>query len=75
MAVGLPGSGIGPGGIFGPRPDEPYLDMPQRRDLFPEWAEQGWLPVAGDGCGNCYVLTADGTAGFVVIWTDVLYAA
>jgi hypothetical protein len=39
--------------------------MARRRDLFPEWAEQGWLPVAGDGCGNYYVLTADGTAGFV----------
>jgi hypothetical protein len=59
------GAGIGPGGVFGPRPDRPYLDMAQRRDSFPEWAEQGWLPVAGDGCGNCYVLTADGTVGFV----------
>ncbi len=59
------GAGIGPGGVFGPRPDRPSLDMAHRRDLFPEWAEQGWLPVAGDGCGNCYVLTADGAVGFV----------
>jgi hypothetical protein len=59
------GAGIGPGGVFGQRPGEPYLDMPQRRDSFPEWAEQGWLPVAGDGCGNYYVLTVNGTVGFV----------
>ena len=64
------GAGIGPGGVFGPRPDKPYLDMPWRRDSFPEWAEQGWLPVAGDGCGNCYVLTADGTVGFVDTMKD-----
>src|SRR5581483_10843838 len=50
------GAGIGPGGVFGPRPDEPSLDMACRRDLFPQWAGPGWLPVAGDGCGNCYVL-------------------
>ncbi len=64
------GAGIGAGGVFGPRPDRPSLDMAQRRDLFPEWAEQGWLPVAGDGCGNCYVLTADGTVGFVDTMKD-----
>jgi SMI1 / KNR4 family (SUKH-1) len=46
------GAGIGPGGVFGPRPDRLYLDMAQRRDSFPEWVEQGWLPVAGDGCGT-----------------------
>jgi len=64
------GAGIGPGGVFGPRPDAPLLDMAWRRDLFPGWAESGWLPVAGDGCGNCYVLTADGTIGFVDTMKD-----
>jgi cell wall assembly regulator SMI1 len=64
------GAGIGPGSVFGPRPDRPSLDMAQRRDLFPAWMEQGWLPVAGDGCGNCYVLTADGTVGFVDTMKD-----
>jgi hypothetical protein len=59
------GAGIGPGGVFGQRPGTPFTDMAWRRDLFPEWAELGWLPVAGDGCGNCYVLTGDGTIGFV----------
>jgi hypothetical protein len=46
------GAGIGPGGVFGQRPDESSPDMAWRRDLFPEWAELGWLPVAGDGCGK-----------------------
>jgi hypothetical protein len=64
------GAGIGPGGVFGQRPDRPFLDMPQRRDSFPEWAERGWLPVAGDGCGNYYVLTADGAVGFVDTMKD-----
>jgi hypothetical protein len=64
------GAGIGPGGVFGQRPDVPSLDMACRRDLFPEWAELGWLPVAGDGCGNCYVLAADGTVGFIDTMKD-----
>jgi hypothetical protein len=44
--------------------------MAQRRDLFPGWVEQDWLPVAGDGCGNCYVLTADGIVGFIDTMKD-----
>jgi hypothetical protein len=64
------GAGIGPGGVFGPRPEALPLDMAWRRDLFPEWAKLGWLPVAGDGCGNCYVLIPDGTVGFVDTMKD-----
>jgi hypothetical protein len=59
------GARIGPGGVFGPQPDAPGTDMAYRRNLYPEWAELGWLPVAGDGCGNYYVLSEDGTVGFV----------
>lgn len=64
------GARIGPGGVFGQPPDTPLIDMAWRRNLFPEWAELGWLPVAGDGCGNCYVLTGDGTIGFVDTMKD-----
>jgi hypothetical protein len=64
------GARIGPGGVFGQRPDAPAVDMAWIRDLFPEWAELGWLPVAGDGCGNYYVLTGDGTVGFVDTMKD-----
>lgn len=59
------GARIGPGGVFGQRPGVPGIDMVRRRNLFPVWAELGWLPVAGDGCGNYYVLTDNGTIGFV----------
>jgi len=55
------GAAIGPGGVFGQRPDRPGLDMVSIRDLSPEWQSLGWLPVAGDGCGNYYVLTEGGT--------------
>ena len=59
------GAAIGPGGVFGQRPDRPYLDMVRIRDLFPEWRSLCWLPVADDGCGNYYVMVEDGTVGFV----------
>jgi hypothetical protein len=64
------GARIGPGGVFGPRPDDPGIDAASRRDPYPEWAQLGWLPVAGDGCGNSYVLREDGTVGFVDTMQD-----
>jgi len=39
--------------------------MARISDMFPQWRELGWLPVASDGCGNYYVLARDGTVGFV----------
>jgi hypothetical protein len=59
------GAAIGPGGFFGNRPDRPSLDIPAYLDLFPEWAGKSWLPVAGDGCGNYYVLLPSSDVGFV----------
>jgi hypothetical protein len=59
------GAAIGPGGFFGHRPDRPSLDMPTMLESFPEWRIRGWIPVAGDGCGNFFVLTASGHIGFV----------
>jgi SMI1 / KNR4 family (SUKH-1) len=64
------GARIGPGGVFGASPDMPDVDMARRRDLCPEWPELGWLPVAGDGCGNYYVLLGNGTVGFVDTMKD-----
>jgi len=64
------GAAIGPGGVFGQRPDRPGLDMVSIRDLSPVWQSLGWLPVAGDGCGNYYVLTEGGTVGFVEPMSD-----
>ena len=64
------GAAIGPGGVFGERPDRRFLDMAWFWDLYPEWRGLGWIPVASDGCGNYYVLTADGTVGFVETMSD-----
>lgn len=60
------GEPIGPGGVFGACPDDEADDIVARLAPYPRWRANGWLPVAGDGCGNCYVLlTSDVLAGFV----------
>lgn len=64
------GARIGPGGFFGQRPDDSSRDLPAVLAVWPEWAPKGWLPVAGDGCGNYYVMTPDGEIGFVDTMTD-----
>src|SRR5579885_3673948 len=47
---------IGPGGLFGLCPENDYLDIEAHYRLHPLWREKGWIPVAGDGCGDYYVL-------------------
>jgi hypothetical protein len=60
------GDVIGPGGVFGIRPNWDFVDITSRLADYPGWLERGWLPVAGDGCGNFYVLETTGPlAGFV----------
>lgn len=46
----------GPGGLFGFGTREEHLDIEFLWSLFPDWRARGWIPVAGDGCGNYYVL-------------------
>jgi len=43
-------------------------------ELFPEWRQNGWVPVAGDGCGNYYVLMSNEKHGenSPVIFVDTL---
>ena len=64
------GAAIGPGGFFGHLPDCPFLDLPSVLADYPEWRAQDWLPVAGDGCGNYYVLLPSGQVGFVDTMAD-----
>jgi hypothetical protein len=62
----LNGDTISEGGVFGARPDVPFLDIAHRlKGYRQEWGEAGWLPVASDGCGNNYVLLPDDRVGFV----------
>ena len=60
------GTTAGPGGILGVGRGD-GVDISFILGLHPEWRELGWVPVAGDGFGNHYVLdTTRGNAiGFV----------
>src|SRR4051794_32584279 len=68
------GEVIGPGGVFGARPDQEAVDVAAWSALHLGWRAEGWLPVAGDGCGNCYVLLTTGPltgfVGFIDTVTD-----
>ena len=63
---------IGPGGLFGIRPNRRSMDIEQYLRLFPAWAERRWLPVAGDGCGNYFVLECDVAQSRRVLFVDPL---
>lgn len=60
------GDVIGPGGLYGVRQPGGATSIASMLELFPGWRERGWLPVAGDGNGDYYVLlTAGELAGQV----------
>ncbi|MEU5529395.1 SMI1/KNR4 family protein [Micromonospora chersina] len=63
------GEAIGSGGVYGAWFGRDPNDVAARREDNPSWREQGWLPVAGDGCGNTYVLSTrgplTGSIGFI----------
>jgi len=63
---------IGPGGIYGIRPDNAFLDIEYLLNLHPEWIKQGRIPVAGDGSGSYYVLITRSatTKGHPVLFID-----
>lgn len=48
----------GPGGLYGVATDEDFLNINSILSLYPDWRDRKWLPVAGDGTGNHYVLDA-----------------
>lgn len=75
------GSMAGPGGLYGayatPDRDQGALDIITYMLMYADkrWPQQGWIPVAGDGCGNRYVIDAsgrllDGTGVFFVDTSD-----
>jgi hypothetical protein len=63
---------IGPGGIYGISPRRRNLDIEQTYRFRPEWRSRNWIPIAGDGCGNEYILAADKKLGssFPVFFFD-----
>ena len=51
------GALIGPGGTYGIRPRETWLDIESLLGEHVRWMELGWIPGVGDGAGNherCY---------------------
>lgn len=66
------GALIGPGGVYGIRPREAWLDIESMLADFPEWQRSGWVPVAGDGNGDYYVMAtrASSEAAGVVMFIE-----
>ena len=60
---------IGPGGLYGVRHSPNVTDIASALDWVPNWRQRGWLPVAGDGNGDYYMLITNseltGCIGFV----------
>jgi hypothetical protein len=50
---------VGPGGLLGVGTPNPAFDIQRCVAGHPGWAEHKFLPVAGDGCGNYYVIAPD----------------
>jgi hypothetical protein len=62
---------VGPGGIFGIRPAMDFLDIENVLGMHPGWRGRGWVPVAGDGCGNVYVAVHSGK-DWPVVFIDTM---
>jgi cell wall assembly regulator SMI1 len=65
---------VGPGGLFGVRPNRTGLGIESRLDIFPSWKVRKWIPIAGDGCGNYYIVPTlnDYGKGFPVVFLDTM---
>jgi cell wall assembly regulator SMI1 len=57
------GPGIGAGGVRGIRTPHPADDIERCYDLHAGWKDKGWIPIAGDGCGNYYVIVSGDAIG------------
>jgi cell wall assembly regulator SMI1 len=51
----------GPGGLYGSKTTDDFLDIAFVLRMYPSWRERKWLPIAGDGNGNHYVIDASHT--------------
>jgi cell wall assembly regulator SMI1 len=61
---------VGPGGLFGIKPERQSLDVEKRLELVPWFKTKGWLPIAGDGCGNYYACLLRNAAKGLVFFYD-----
>lgn len=53
-------------------PGDDYLDIEARYRGYPHWRVRGWIPIAGDGLGNYYVLdtTRRTRSGHPILFLD-----
>lgn len=65
---------VGPGGVFGIETKRAHLDIGRCLASHPVWIAKGWIPIAGDGCGNYYlaVTRQDFGEGEPVIFIDTM---
>ena len=57
--------------LMGVRPDRLQIDIERSLELHRSWTQLSWLPVAGDGCGNVWVVdTQYGGASKPVYFVD-----
>jgi len=54
---------VGPGGLYGIAPAPRWLTIEDHWEPMPEWKVRGWIPVAGDGVGNQYILDSHSGSG------------
>lgn len=54
---------VGPGGITGIKKSRKSQDIEAILGNHPNWLRKGWIPVAGDGCGNYYTIAGTGEFG------------
>lgn len=52
------GAAVSPGGVYSLFTRGPCASMDWFLGEYPAWRDRGWLPVAGAGCGDIYVLAS-----------------
>ncbi|MDQ1444266.1 MAG: hypothetical protein QOI20_730 [Acidimicrobiaceae bacterium] len=71
------GALVPPGNVFGLRDAEDFLSIEHYLRIFPDWAGLGWVPIAGDGNGDYWVVfrrDAAGGAGGERVWVGFVDA-
>ncbi|MCE2754248.1 MAG: SMI1/KNR4 family protein [Pirellula sp.] len=63
---------VGPGGIVGVDTARELQNLESIYELYPKWKAKRWVPVAGDGCGNYYVLVHVEYDSEPVVFVDII---
>jgi hypothetical protein len=52
------GADINPGGLYGLKCSGRPISIETSLESEPQWVDEGWFPIANDGCGDYYVLAS-----------------